>query len=403
MHNQHQQLNEGLRADDLREMVHPTFEVDSFRSKMGEDQDVCVISFKVSDRSPAKDLMEFIEKGYAFVLDADVSSGEDNRGEYSVFVEIARTARLSEQIKELTYGVKKLTGLDDLKFKYHKESQVYEATEENLKKKIPDNSTAYQGLMDRMRTESVRGFFTKTLMDDLTLDGDIITIHKPFDRTVKLQIIKDGATESILEGIEDGYTVDEAIPRNPYVSQWYEAISSILPEYEINTPQRVAAFLAQCAHESGGFVFLKENLNYKAASLRKVFPKYFPDDATAAAYANKPERIANRVYANRMGNGDEASGDGWRYCGRGLIQLTGKDNYTFFAASLDIPVEEASEYLQTFEGAVQSACFFWEQNNLNKWADAGDILTLTKRINGGTIGLEDRIKHYEHALHIFGD
>ena len=195
----------------------------------------------------------------------------------------------------------------------------------------------------------------------------------------------------------------EMIPRNPYVPQWYEAVSSILPEYEINTPQRVAAFLAQCAHESGGFVFLKENLNYKAPSLRKVFPKYFQDDATASAYANKPEKIANRVYANRMGNGDESSGDGWRYCGRGLIQLTGKDNYTFFAASLDIPVEEASEYLQTFEGAVQSACFFWEQNNLNKWADAGDILTLTKRINGGTIGLEDRIKHYEHALHIFGD
>ncbi len=194
----------------------------------------------------------------------------------------------------------------------------------------------------------------------------------------------------------------EMIPKNPYVDQWYEAISEILPEYEINTPQRVAAFLAQCAHESGGFVFLKENLNYKAASLRRVFPKYFPDDATAAQYAGKPEMIANRVYANRMGNGDEASGDGWRYCGRGLIQLTGKNNYTFFAGSLDIPVEEASEYLQTFEGAVQSGCFFWEQNKLNQWADKGDILTLTKRINGGTIGLEDRIKHYEHALHIFG-
>jgi putative chitinase len=194
----------------------------------------------------------------------------------------------------------------------------------------------------------------------------------------------------------------EMIPRNPYVDQWYKAISEILPEYEINTPKRVAAFLAQCAHESGGFVFLKENLNYKAASLRKVFPKYFPDDATAAAYANKPEKIANRVYANRMGNGDENSGDGWRYCGRGLIQLTGKDNYTFFAASIDVPIQEAAEYLQTFEGAVQSACFFWEQNNLNQWADKGDILTLTKRINGGTIGLEDRIKHYEHALHIFG-
>ena len=194
----------------------------------------------------------------------------------------------------------------------------------------------------------------------------------------------------------------DMIPKNPYVDQWFDALSEILPEYEITTPQRVAAFLAQCAHESGGFVFLKENLNYKAASLRRVFPKYFPDDAIAAQYAGKGEMIANRVYANRMGNGDEASGDGFRYCGRGLIQLTGKNNYTFFAGSLDIPVEEASEYLQTFEGAVQSACFFWEQNKLNQWADAGDILTLTKRINGGTIGLEDRQKHYQHALHIFG-
>jgi putative chitinase len=194
----------------------------------------------------------------------------------------------------------------------------------------------------------------------------------------------------------------QMIPKNPYIDHWFEAVSTILPEYEINTPHRVAAFLAQCAHESGGFVFLKENLNYKAASLRRVFPKYFPDDATAAHYAGKPEMIANRVYANRMGNGDEASGDGWKFCGRGLIQLTGKDNYTFFAGSLDIPLDEASEYLGTFEGAVQSACFFWEQNNLNTWADKGDILTLTKRINGGTIGLEDRQKHYEHALHIFG-
>jgi len=194
----------------------------------------------------------------------------------------------------------------------------------------------------------------------------------------------------------------DMIPKNPYVDQWFEALSEILPEYEITTPQRVAAFLAQCAHESGGFVFLKENLNYKAASLRRVFPKYFPDDAIAAQYAGKGEMIANRVYANRMGNGDEASGDGFRYCGRGLIQLTGKNNYTFFAGSLDIPVEEASEYLQTFEGAVQSACFFWEQNKLNQYADSGDILTMTKRINGGTIGLEDRQKHYQHALHIFG-
>ena len=199
--------------------------------------------------------------------------------------------------------------------------------------------------------------------------------------------------------------VGEIIKGNPYIDHWYEALNEILPDYEINTPQRVAAFMAQCAHESGGFRVLKENLNYKAPSLRKIFPKYFPDDATANHYAglaNKQEAIANRIYANRMGNGDEASGDGFRYCGRGLIQLTGKENYTWFAASLDIPVEEASEYLQTFEGAVQSACWFWESNNLNQWADKGDILTLTKRINGGTIGLEDRIKHYNHALHVFG-
>ncbi len=196
--------------------------------------------------------------------------------------------------------------------------------------------------------------------------------------------------------------LNEIIGKNAYLDYWFNALNDILPEYEINTPERVAAFIAQCAHESRGFKFLQENLNYKAASLRRVFPKYFPDDAIAAAYANKPQMIANRIYANRMGNGDEASGDGWTYRGRGLIQLTGKNNYTFFAASIDTPLEEVSEYLETFEGAVQSACFFWDQNKLNQWADARDILTLTKRINGGTIGLEDRKKHYEHALHVLG-
>jgi len=194
----------------------------------------------------------------------------------------------------------------------------------------------------------------------------------------------------------------QIIPKNPHIEHWCEALNAILPDYEIDTPQRVAAFLAQCAHESGGFVFLKENLNYKAASLRKVFPKYFPDDGIAAVYANRPEMIANRVYASRMGNGDERSGDGYRYCGRGLIQLTGRTNYQAFADSIEKPVEQVTEYLGTFEGAVQSACWFWENNNLNKWADAGDILAMTKKINGGTIGLEDRKKHYEHACHVLG-
>ena len=191
--------------------------------------------------------------------------------------------------------------------------------------------------------------------------------------------------------------------KNPHIDHWYAALSQLLDDYEINTPRRIAAFIAQCAHESGNFVFIKENLNYKAASLRKVFPKYFPTDVQAAEYANKPERIANRVYANRMGNGNEASGDGYRYCGRGLIQLTGKDNYTFFAGSLSISEADASEYLATFEGAAQSACWFWEQNNLNRLADARDIKGLTRAINGGYIGLEDRCNHYEHALHIMGE
>ena len=197
----------------------------------------------------------------------------------------------------------------------------------------------------------------------------------------------------------------QLLPKNPYVDHWHQALSQLLPDYEINTAQRIAAFVAQCSHESAGFTALKENLNYKAATLRKIFPKYFPTDDLANAYANMPnkqEAIANRVYASRMGNGDEHSGDGYRYCGRGLIQLTGKSNYQSFADSLEMNVEDVPEYLATFEGAAQSACWFWETNNLNQWADKGDILTLTKRINGGTIGLEDRIKHYEHALHVLG-
>jgi putative chitinase len=196
--------------------------------------------------------------------------------------------------------------------------------------------------------------------------------------------------------------LSQIISGNPYLDNWYSALCEILPEYGIDTPQRVAAFIAQCAHESGNFRLLKENLNYKAESLVRVFPKYFPNLDIAKQYAHNQEKIANRVYGNRMGNGPEESGDGFRYCGRGLIQLTGKNNYTFFAGSLEMPVEDVPEYLATFEGAVQSACWFWESNNLNREADAGDIKTMTKKINGGFIGLEDRIKHYEHALHVFG-
>ena len=193
----------------------------------------------------------------------------------------------------------------------------------------------------------------------------------------------------------------ELIPKNPYVEHWHHAMEQCLPDYDINTPRRIAAFVAQCAHESGGFRFLTENLNYRAESLVKTWPKYF-NTSNAGSYARNPQRIANRAYANRMGNGDEASGDGWRFCGRGLIQLTGRSNYQSFADSIETDINDIPDYLATFEGAVQSACWFWETNNLNKWADLGDIVTLTKRINGGTLGLDDRMKHYTHALHVLG-
>jgi putative chitinase len=206
----------------------------------------------------------------------------------------------------------------------------------------------------------------------------------------------------------------QLIPKNKYSEYWHAALcapqdelggSTLLNEYDINTPKRIAAFIAQCAHESGSFAVIEENLNYKPQALRRLFSKYFPDDVLAQQYCarpNKQEAIANRIYANRMGNGDEHSGDGFRFRGRGLIQLTGRDNYQAFADSLEMSINDVPAYLATFEGAAQSACWFWEKNNLNRWADAGDIKELTRRINGGFIGLDDRIKHYEHALHIIG-
>jgi len=186
------------------------------------------------------------------------------------------------------------------------------------------------------------------------------------------------------------------------IQRFVEPLNEMLEFYEINTPQRIAMFLAQVGHESGGLRTTKENLNYSAQGLRKTFAKYFTSDAIANEYAKKPEKIANRVYANRMGNGDEASGDGYRYCGRGLIQLTGKQNYEAFAKDMEMDFAEATEWLSTDEGAVWSAGWFWDSRELNQWADKGDIVTVTKKINGGTIGLEDRKAHYQAALELFG-
>jgi putative chitinase len=187
------------------------------------------------------------------------------------------------------------------------------------------------------------------------------------------------------------------------VEKYYDALVSAMEEFEIDTPGRIAAFLAQAAHESGNFRAVHENLNYKAEGLTKIFHKYFPDMETAEEYARQPEKIANRVYSNRMGNGDEASGDGWRYCGRGLIQLTGKDNYSACGAELEVDLHENPGYLETPEGAARSAAWFWWSRDLNALADEKDIKAITKKINGGYIGLEDREKHYNHALSVLGE
>jgi putative chitinase len=174
-------------------------------------------------------------------------------------------------------------------------------------------------------------------------------------------------------------------------------------KFEINTPLRLAHFLAQCGHESGGFRLTKENLNYSAKGLNGTFKKYFPTLESAVPYERKPEKIANKVYGNRMGNGPESSGEGAKFCGRGYIQLTGKDNYTAFGKSINEdmtanPDKVASSY------ALLSAAWFFSKNGLNKMADGGAtdavVTSITKRVNGGTIGLADRIKHFKEYYHL---
>ena len=190
------------------------------------------------------------------------------------------------------------------------------------------------------------------------------------------------------------------IGNNPYLEHWYEALSKALPDYEINTPQRLAAWFGETKVESANYTAIKENLNYRPESLVRLWKSHFPTMEIANQYAHNPEAIANRAYGGRMGNGDESSGDGWKFCGRGLIQLTGRDNYQAFADSLQISVDDAAQYLETFEGCVQSACWFWENNNLNALADQGNIDAISKKVNGGTEGLENRRNFYHQALQI---
>lgn len=197
--------------------------------------------------------------------------------------------------------------------------------------------------------------------------------------------------------------LQQLIPNAKYgVDVWYTELVELLPVFEITSLGRVAAFMAQTAHESGGYTAMIENLNYSAESLMKVWSKRFPTLASAQPYHRNPEAIANKVYADRMGNGSEETGEGFLYRGRGLIQLTGKTNYKMFADYCGIAVEDAPAYIETPRGAVHSACWFWYVNDLNTYADAGDFEGMTKRINGGTIGLADRVHHYNHAVEVLG-
>lgn len=189
-------------------------------------------------------------------------------------------------------------------------------------------------------------------------------------------------------------------PDNPVPFGWVNALNNILPKYGINTRLRIMAFLAQCGHESNGFTDVTENLNYSREGLINTWPNRFPPQIVPQ-YARQPERIANRAYADRMGNGPESSGDGWKHRGRGVIQITGKDKYIEFAKAVGKPYDEIFAYLETKEGAVESACWFWMNNGCNALADAEKFIALTRRINGGTNGLEDRTARYEQAATVF--
>jgi putative chitinase len=180
-------------------------------------------------------------------------------------------------------------------------------------------------------------------------------------------------------------------------------IPEVIEKFEINTPLRLAHFLAQCGHESGNFRLVKENLNYSAKGLMDIFKKYFPTEVLAKQYERKPEKIANKVYGGRMGNGAEATGDGAKYCGRGYIQLTGKDNYQLFFKSVGLDVNTDPTLVAT-QYPLASAAWFFNKNGLHKIADGGAtdavVTSITKRVNGGTIGLDDRIKHFKEYYHL---
>ena len=197
------------------------------------------------------------------------------------------------------------------------------------------------------------------------------------------------------------------IPTNREPDQWYNIAVEMLGKYEINTVNRIAGFFAQTAHESSDFRVLEENMNYSAERLREVFPRYFKTNAAAYAAAYKPVVIANVVYMDKnrtrrgaLGNVQE--GDGWKFRGGGIKQLTGRNNYERFGKSIDMSADEAAHYVRTKKGAFESACWFWKENKLERYADKDDIVGMSKKVNGGSIGLADRKERYSIAKMVLG-
>ena len=273
-----------------------------------------------------------------------------------------------------------------------------------------DNNESVKQLQTKLGLEPIGNFGPKTeeavkayqSKNGLTPDGIVgnttwnkimgTETSEPVSAAIVVEVTKPTATPVISAG---GLKLDTLKGHIP------DSVIAMIPEvaakFEINTPLRLAHFLAQCGHESGGFKLTQENLNYSAKGLNGIFKKYFPTLDSAVPYERKPEKIANKVYGGRMGNGTEGSGDGWKFHGRGFIQLTGKDNYTAFTKSIgedcvSNPDLVASKY------ALASAAWFFNKNGLHKMADGGandtTVTSITKRVNGGTIGLPDRIKHF---------
>ena len=204
------QLNEdSLQAGDLRDLVHHVFEVDSYRSKMGDDKDVVVLSFTVESKDPADDLVNFIEKGYQFVLDADVTPGELANGKYKVFVELQRDSHVAEHISDLLYGVKKLTGLEDFKFRYYKSFDSKDAVREMLEEVIPNDPNTYEENIKEHKMESYEHFFAKGRLEKVVMEGDLLRVKKIYADPLQFKVIRAGTPEDILESIEEKINVNE--------------------------------------------------------------------------------------------------------------------------------------------------------------------------------------------------